>query len=524
MKRYLRVIETTLGASWITLAGVILAAVLVIPQVSQLIYYASVNSDSRAVIGARDDDAGNAIDIASHSHWFTSNGFYPYGPVYFRVAHMFGAAMSPLSQVGDLPEAEARSKSYHLALLLTSLLAACLLAFQLASPFAVELWAKLGVAVWIFWALLHSSVWQTFLLRAHPDWLLALTMAVATMATVRAWKNPEDERLRRMSAWAWGLTLSVKMTVLFWLPFVGLSLFLPWRKENLRSALRYGGHAALVFFAVGFPQNFNLYKIIRFLHTQSLLSAPADLSSVTEWIQLWSAQIAVPAAVILAFALATCTLAQPNWRLTWRSLLLAFGPAALLMAQKVLAPHAHYPMPVVATHLALLASLAPVRRRLSGTHALWFLFASVLAFSFVNEVPASFNDSLSEQMVCRDQARATAKDLRELTAQSKRIYVDPYVPVMSHLPGVVLSTWTMSRDYLKQNDFDILVLSKHFHGRYQDGLPTEYARRDNPEWSSAVEVYLPFKDVTEVNTPELGHWHQVKADACGWQVWERVRP
>ena len=510
-----------LGLKLVPVVGCVLAAALVVPVFTQLTYYAALNADSRAVVGARDDDASNAIDIAGHSHWYSSNGFYPYGPVYFRIAHVIGEALSPLAQPGDLPLSEARSKATHLGLMMTSILAFFGLAFLLAGAWTKTPWARLGLSVWITWALLQSETWGTFLLRAHPDHLLALGVAWATWATARAWREDQPEA-RRLAAWAWGLALSVKMTLLMWLPFLIVSMVWPWRRTRVREALHFAGNALAVFFLVGFPQNFNLYKILRFLRQQSYLSMPATEDSVREWVTNWTTQMAWPLGILLIGGLLVFALNGRAWerRFGWRACALAFGPLAVLMLQKVLAPHEHYPMPVVATQLALVASGLGVRPLRNERALLGLLFASVLAFSFIPVVPPSLGAVYTGLQTCRPEARALAARVHALLGRGALVYNDPYVPIMSHLPGTK-STWTMTPAYLKDNKFDALILSWHFAGRYVVDAPDEYTMRDNPEWKQAVEVYRQFHGRDAVDVPGAGHYRRTSTDACGWEIWER---
>lgn len=506
-----------------SIAGVILALALCVPVLAQLTYLTSQNADSRAVIGARDDDASNAIDIAGHSHWYSSNGFYPYGPVYFRVAHVIGAALAPLTDPGGLPLVEARSKAMHFGLMLTSVLGLFGLAFLLAGIVTDVWWARLGLGTWFIWALLKSETWQVFILRAHPDHVLSLAVAAATWATARVWQK-DDVARRRVAAWAWGLALAVKMTLLMWLPFLIASLVLPWRRERVREARAFAGHAALVFFAVGFPQNFNLYKIIRFLRGQSALSLPATGESVTEWLVNWGGQLKWPLSVLFAALILTVWRAGLNTRarLDWRPWALGLGPLGIMLLQKVLPPHDHYPMPIVATQLALVATSLDLRPLRNARLLVLALFVSVIVFSIIPAVPEGMGEVLTRQLTCRPQARAVARAVTDLRAKGFVINADPYVPIMSHLPNVH-STWEMSFDYLRDHHFDALVLSWTFADRYAVGEVSDYAKRDNLKWPSAVEVYGRFKDHDAADVPGLGTFRRVLKDECGWEVWERGR-
>jgi hypothetical protein len=211
--------------------------------------------------------------------------------------------------------------------------------------------------------------------------------------------------------------------------------------------------------------------------------------------------------------------AKQRCGLAWRVALLAFGPFALILQQRILAPHTHYPMPLVATQLALLAGFArprdwPPLRTLIAAVAL------VLAFQQIGVVPASMAQTLAAQLPCRREAQALFSQITDLSHDGNQIYVDPNVPTIDHMPRVS-STWEVNKDYIMQHAFDILVFNTDFHKRYQ-AADLSYVQRDNPKWAESKAFYEVFDGRgDQISDPRLGSWRKIHHDACSWEIWRR---
>ena len=255
--------------------GLALAAGLFTAQNLELAYYASQSADSRAVIKAIDDDAANAIDVAQRSRWVTDNGFMSYGPLYFRLSSTLTSFLSPILEPGELTPEEGRTKTEHLGLMLTSEVALATLAFFLAYLITQQLWLTFILATAFEWAFLRSPSWRYLFVKAHPDMVLALVVAIAATLTLRLWRAPRNDHLLRGTAWAWGAAFATKFSVLMTMPFVFVPLLITQApRERVRRALTFFTHILIAYFVIGFPQNFNLPRTLRFLKSQAEYSLP----------------------------------------------------------------------------------------------------------------------------------------------------------------------------------------------------------------------------------------------------------
>ena len=503
--------------------GLGLTLALFLSQNAQVLYYVSLNADSRAIVRAFDDDAGNAIDVTGRSRWVTDNGFASYGPVYFRVASTIATWFRPVAQPGDLPPDEARTKADHFGLMVTSAAAIAALALLFAALLTREWWFLLLLATLFEWALLRAPDWQYLILKAHPDHLLGLIVAVACYFSARGWRDPERVTHHRLAAWAWGIALATKASVILFTPFVGLAFLYTQTRERVVKGLRYVGHVTLAYFLVGFPQNFNLPRLYRFLVYQSGYSKSATADSVREWFTLWGAQVVAP----LVVAVVTLILLRPGRRPSRRELVcglgLAVAPFLTLLPQRVLAPHEHYPIPIVTAQITLLLTLFANARAVASPRVKVALTAAALTlFYVVGLVPAGFDQTLAKELECRPDARAVFTDLNARVAGGQRVYVDPYVPTSKRNPNVV-SSWTTTVDQVAAAQVDALILNRPYFTRYFDDERAGYVEVYNPARAATREFYEIFRDRPEVvDDARLGSWHRTSV-RCHWETWERAR-
>ena len=513
-----------LGATGVTLTRLWTAGALglFLMQNAEVTYFIAQNADSRAVIRAFDDDAGNAIDVVGRSTWVTDNGFASYGPVYFRLASTLGAWLAPLSDPGALPPADAVTRADHFVLMLTSLVAVALFALFLASFLGDELWFTLILATLLEWTLLKSSTWQYLILKAHPDQTLGLIVALATSFTWRTWRDPEDLNLRRVSAWAWGVALSTKASIIFFTPFVGLAFLWTQTRERVPRALRYVGHVALAYFVIGFPQNFNLPRLYRFLKYQSGYSKPATVESVTEWFTLWTDQLIYPLAALLILLALKRGWRRPARKETICALVLAFAPFVLLLPQKILPPHAHYPIPIIAAQLTLLLALFTGDRPWSPRGRAAVAAGILVLLYVVRLVPPGFGALLTKELESRPEARAVFQKIVEQTERGLKVYIDPYVPSSRKMNNVTVN-WRTTKEIIAEGRFDRMVLNRPYFSRYFAADKQDYVEVYNADVTNTRAFYALFKDQpTRVKDPVIGTWHR-EAQNGQWEIWTHDR-
>lgn len=492
-------------------------------QLTQLTYFASQAADSRSMIAALNNDAANAIDVAGKSQLFRDNGFAGYGPVYFRLANVMASVFSPLTESGGWNETEGRTKAIHFALLMVSVLGLVGLALWLSYGIAgkVEIWPLLAAA--LAFSFLRSTVWQKFLLIAHPDHLLALVVAVACGLSFRSWVV--GGAWHRYSAWAWGVAMATKMSVVLFYPFALLGFFLMAR-ARWPELVKWIGHSLLAYFIVGIPQNFNIPRTLRFLSFQSQFSQKATWSSLVEWMQIYGAQMIGPLIVVMVLV----AIVRRKWRVMneprlWVSTgALSIAPMILMFAQNINAPHDHYPMPLVSAQLTLLVALLT---RYSQVALLNFATATqrVLPavglglFMYLGVVPPSLNETLAGQLRCRPEARVVYSALTEFVQANKKVYGDPYVPALNKMPNV-RSVWTPTINYMVDNAIDVIVLNKNHHQQYFTNESMAYIGTYNKTIDATQAFYSLFRGVDRLRDEKMGSWRREFADVkCGWEIW-----
>ncbi len=494
---------------------------LIAAQGAGLIAAIASVADHSAIVGAINDDAGNAVQVALRSQWWSNNDFFPYGPLYFRLANTL-RQLAPWSGSLAATSLEGREAAVHFSMLLVSLLSL----FALAATLATLLWshwsARLLMAALLTAAFLHNPVWTKMLLTAHPDMLFSWLVVMALLASLRALDLPQDSRIFKVSAFLWGAVASTKLTIVLFVP----ALVLAFRKP----ALRHFAWMALGFFAIGFPQNFLIPKMIKFLLSQSRLSVAPGLVDIGEWLTLFADALWLPATVLLlgwvflparddkSFQFSTSTLKRGMW--------IVVLPALWLMARKVLSPFDYYPMPFCAlllVSLALLLRRVPMKRWPRWVYALGFagLFLFVrLTTGLVPPVVAETADRMQE---CRPESRAVYAKVKAWLDAGKKVQVDPYVPYPtdSVYKDRLARDWSSTWPTFESRGLDYALLRGHFYARYLGAEPGDYVKVENPEWLATRQFYAAVHASADIRGPAGQHWVRTSIDACQYEVWER---
>lgn len=496
-------------------------------QTGSLVYYASQAADSRPVIAGLDNDASNAIDVAGRSRWFLDNGFSPYGPVYFRIAHSLAWFLPDLQAPGQLSAAVAQTKTEHFALLLVSVLALQGLALLLASLATSEPFLLFLIASVFSRLLQDSEAAREMLLRAHPDHLLTFFTALAVALGLRFWRHPHDERLFRASAWAWGVAMATKLSLTFFMPFVFAPVIILAEKgRKIRTAAIYLLHMLAAYFLIGFIQNLNVPRTLRFLKSQSAYSSRGNYATVLDWLHIWFTQVQGP----LIFALLLTIYgfwrrpAWPSRNVVLMGAGLALGPFVILMMQAVNAPHAHYVMPIVAAQLVLLLGMFARPIAISrGRYAIPLVLLVTAGFGHAKLTAPGLNAMVDSQRECRVEAREVFEKIQALASGGKTIYADPYVPTMDHT-AAIKSIWKADIDYIEREKFDVLVLNRRIADQYLFNMTPErrsYVQNFNPDADATAKFYGIFINHEEVDDPRLGKWKKTFSNHCPWQIWEK---
>ena len=108
-----------------------LLALALLAQFLPLVHAVGRNADSWPVINAQDNDAAFAIRTAERSGWLRDNRFYPYGNLYFNLAHTL-AAFDPSVPRGSASLSLENDRAHHFGLMAVSLLSLYGIAFVAA--------------------------------------------------------------------------------------------------------------------------------------------------------------------------------------------------------------------------------------------------------------------------------------------------------------------------------------------------------------------------------------------------------
>ena len=258
----------------------------------------SENSDNSAIVFATNNDASVAITVATQTRWFNDNGWRPYGPLYYRLAHSLSGMVPYYKAQSAIPQ-EANQVNHHFSLMLVSLVSLLLTCFFIAGLFGLEGAEKIGVASLFLSLFLLNRTFSRYVLVAHPDFLLTFFTSLLFVSAYRFLKDPTNLALTFIGV-TFGLMLSTKITAILLLPGIFWILFCSksWR-GNLKNYLNFWLGSTATYFAVGYPQNFKIQETLAFLKTQSQHSKIADATSIGEWISLFAHQFWMPLALSL---------------------------------------------------------------------------------------------------------------------------------------------------------------------------------------------------------------------------------
>lgn len=505
----------------------LICALILLAQFAANTGYIARVADHGAIVGIQSDDASNAIQVALRSQWWNNNDFMPYGPVYFRLANSI-RQLVPWSGFFAAGTIEARETAVHFSLLFVSLLAAVALAGTLAAILCERKDAWLILTAVLTATLLADPVWSKMLLMAHPDFLFAYVIALAFLSTLQALHQPESSFWFKTAALLWGVAAATKLTIVLFVPVLLIVWGRPWRRENLRTTWRFGLWILFGFLLIGFPQNFLVPKMIKFLMRQSTLSVRPGLEDLLDWGRLFGTQLWRPALFLVLAALLLPRRTDMRFlydrKTLSRGALLIAVPTLWMISRKVLSPYDYYPMPFCALLLVMLALLlrqtrawVPVAKVSLG------ILTLVLACRFViGFVPQSLAETAESMQACRPEARQVYGQIQALVGAGKKTYVDPYVPSPTGATDALVRSWHMTWPEFSQAGFRAAVLRSSYYARYLADPPSSYVTIENPNWAQVRDFYRLFQNQTETRDPEGHLWRRTHHDACELEIWERV--
>lgn len=503
------------------------AFLILAAQFAALSGYIAQSATTQSVVQATDNDAGNSIGVGLRTHLWNDNHWNPYGPVYYRLAAFIGYFTKDAFKDPSFNEAQSREKNRHFVLMLVSLISLFTAAFVIARFFTNDLFLQILSTVALTAAFLADPTWSVFIFRVHPDHTLVLTIAALTTMSLYWLSNRQNEKWLQLSAIAWGVAASTKLSILLFGPAL-IVLFYPWNRKAIQMFLAY---MFLAFFVVGFPQNFDIFGPLKFLKTQSRNVLPPDFNSIAGWASLFKEQLWRPLLVLFGIVLFSANAPFISWsknrRLFFQAVCFLTVPTLVLFSRKIISAHHYYPMPFVITLLFLAGLILQnlLRFEWMNLHFHPFLqrplgrITTLVLFAFVIQpVPQEVHRVVAEQDQCRPEAAKVEEHISKASQQGHKVLVDPYVPYRPKDPHV-REVWGTTLKHLEETGPQLIVLKNSYNRRYlsSDPFQTEFLS----DLEAIRDFYGLFFEKTSTVDPAGHRWTKIHEDACTWSVWQR---
>ncbi len=526
-----------------------LFASLLFVQLAYTVKMAHQVSDDVSVTFARDNDGGVMIQtLIRQSHWTARNGWYAYGPVYYRVSHLIAKLDAALGS--GIPSETTPSKHEeiaHFALLLASILAlfgiSCLLGWCAGSGFL----SRVTAALLINTLLLSHPVWVTWVFRPHPDILLTFLITLGCLVSFLGWSESSKGArtlLAAIAAVTFGVAIATKISGVYFFAAALVFFALPLSWSAVTIACLFVLLAVLGYFLIGFPQSLDISETFEFLRVYSRDGGgPPTVASTLAWFRSFFAQSYSVSLLILVLA-PMFSRSQDSSRPQMANgsknhwficafFVLSFG---LLIRKEMFLPTQHYTLPYAAvfwlSEIFLLKhyieNTAPNGKFHSKwreyTKRRWQLIGAFKALVMVAVFWSVFSggdflttramsQNLVQKMTCHEETMTVKRKFSELIASGKRILADPYVPSPRDpvSPGVVHNIWGVKFSILGDHDA-IFTQKQRFYSRYQGSDDPGNYVRDDKEWEEKRVFYNFINGKSEFLDNEKKRWKLVLRD------------
>jgi hypothetical protein len=531
--RFLKFLRTFLNKNFEDI-NKILFGLAVIVQLMGFVPLLAGFMDHRSVIEAHDNDAGKMVEVGLRSRWYNDNGFRYYGPVYFRIANTFHQITKAYSGKYEAESPEANEESLHFYLILTSLLGAFLIAFSCSLLLSQRWELRFLYILFIVPLLLQSPTWSSYIFTAHPDMLLTGLVAFSTYLTLQMFRSDFEDKKIKWAGYAWGITLSTKLSSLFFMPGIGLLIWLYSKihHQTWNRVKRFTLSALLSYFLIGFPQNFDIPGSLKKLFRLSEFSSGFSWAGFTDW---WS-MIANQSWMTLVFIIISSLVfsAGPKDGINVKKRLVLFcalNIGILLLTSRTLElAHTYYAMPFIGV-LCVSTVFLFSNLRVGKLPERWpdpIYMQSLLFLVFVAASTThlfSFPEATVVQrkmLLCRPGFQSVYNMTKAYLQEGGKIISTPYTPVPLEDEEKVSVNWEMNFDTLEKSQVRRMIFNNSYYGRYtQDGTPSKYVQLTNSEWQKSQEFYSAFNGKNEVHTDKAGTWQKVYSDKCSLEIWDK---
>jgi hypothetical protein len=505
----------------------VLISVLLFAQIAYLVSAIHENQDNQGIIYSVDPDAGTNIYSALSVKGGSSLN---HGVLYQKIAHYL-AWSSPVFNSVDT-ENEKNEKRVHFSLVLISLFSIYLFSFLLASLISNEIIYKLLGILLISATFLSESTWCNYVLRVHPDMLLALLSALFIFLIYRS-KFKTNSKFLYLACLVAGACLATKPIFFLFLPGLIFIELPPVTNKKVINLIKLYLLIVVSYFILAFPLFFTTIKSL--VGVRAVMSTVPTLESIMDWWTLLITQGWLPLVMLFILSLFFVKKLPENQKrdkyMFLRIWAVAFIPFILLITQNSEFPVSHWTLPFVSILLTAFAIWLPyLNFGWVAKIRSWFsrdlpkyAMAIILLISFemtVGIMPANVNVVLSELMAGRKEVSSMYKIVNNYLEQGKIVFVNPYIPYNHSAPRSPIGPTDLTMEILKTPDLDILFLSrKRWYSRYVEDEVSDYMKIGRPDWQEIRELYSLFFGKSETIDPLGQEWIKIHEDNNGIEIW-----
>ncbi len=492
--------------------------------------------DHRSIVEAHDNDAGKMVEVGGNSRWYNDNQFRYYGPLYFRLANTLHSVAPTFSGKYVTDSREAQEESVHFYLMLISLIGIYLLAGSCSYLLSSRWDLRFLSTLFLVPLFLKHDVWIQYVLIAHPDFLLTGLSALSVLLTVQMIQKNFSDKSIHWAGYAWGATLCTKLSVLFFMPGIGLIFYIFSKdfKETYTRAKSFTFRAVALYLILGFPQNFDIFGSLRKLIRLSEFSSGFTWSSFVDWWGYIGTQSFYGLIVIVVISLLLSERVPIKLSIKKSlAVFIALNIGLLLLTSRTIElSHTYYGLPFIAALLVSTVFVLQnfrfgyfVERFHSQIFVSLFLFvifmmgASFDLFSFPKAAALQ-----RQNLTCRNYHREIYDKTNAWLKEDQKMISTPYTPVPLYDEDKVQVHWEMNFEKLIESKVNLLIFNRSYYARYTDTeSPTKYVLITNPEWKKTQDFYLAFYKKENANIENSGEWKKIyNAENCSIEIWQRT--
>lgn len=495
------------------------------------------------IVYSKDNDAANGIKLSQKSNWISSNNFFVYGNLYFRISNTL-SKINPLdkSYTDNYTFSEDSDKVHHFSLMIVSLLSIYGMSFLLSFLITKDINKILVSIILINTIFMSNKYWVSKVFGVHPDLLLCFFSCLGIFFSIKSLSfldqnNIEIKKMKNnfliLSAISWGLALSVKPSALFFIPALFV-LFLPLKKteiqEKIIDYIKFSVFILITYFTVGFPQNFDLISSYNFMYYQAGFSTTPTLASFNEWWFLLYEQyiIFLPILFFLVLVFSDKRNYIDSKSNVVKLFIITFIPFWFLLTRNVTSPHEHYTLPIAIVLILFTAqilinfrSYILDKKLIKLNSNIFVLMTLVISLLIMKYMPNAISKEYETNMLCKDEAKNLYNIIKSFQTNRLKIHVDPYVPFNQEL-GSIRNNWFKTFEDITPNKADILVFSKKYYSRYTTVKDaSSYIKQDTNDFDKVKDFYDFFDNKNQVKDKYGQKWQKIFSDNCGWEIWQK---